>query len=259
MDKLELLKQYFESVSRSVIKYETIQNYGFDFLNTIKDNIVYTELLKNISKYKLQNLTEEQFDTYLMKHIEKQDNVCAYFNTKANNVFIFNIDEEKKGLANATAKYMYNFLVLAGIEPMMLKSGRGWHLWCRLTQRVPNAIIADYMIQIILITTLWLKFEGYDEKKVNISRYPMYPEKQSNSLRFPMSYHVRTKEFSNVSHPIRGELSEEESWDFLKEHMETKSLTVEEFKQSLGVVKDMFYEFTGEADIPEFIRRANVA
>ncbi|MBP2659148.1 MAG: hypothetical protein H6Q69_2180 [Firmicutes bacterium] len=240
-------------MDRTVMKLEA-KDYGFDFLDTILNPITgtqldYAEIKGNIPKYKLSNLHPKVYDYFLKCHIEQSCNVCGYFDKLQNNVFVFNIDGTEKKEGDELAEdvkvaggIITKYLRKVNIEPLVVLSGRGYHLWCRMTEPVDNEVLADFILRVIVRTLATMENSGFDKKKVNISKYPHDNEQQNCSLRLFGSKHVKNQVFSHIFHPTQGALSEADSWAYFKEHMDNQSITPEHLTDAMEKLKGTYFE-----------------
>ncbi|SDF41855.1 hypothetical protein [Sporolituus thermophilus] len=220
--KLALLKKFYSCMKPNVLKLE-VNDFGFDFIDIMrKAGVVvdYVDFKKNIHKYRL-HVSQQVYDYLLLHHIKQNGNVCGYFDDYANDILCFNIDS--RGISPEetylVAEYVYIYLKLENILPLMVESGRGYHIWVRLNERQDNEKIYSFSRRIASSVTYILQNQGIDMEKVFITIYPTPGYTQGYSLRLFGSRHVRTGEFSHVVLPGIGMLNENESWRYFGEYV----------------------------------------
>jgi len=216
--------------------------YGFEFLNTLLSHDIkleYGELTSSlIHKYKLVNIPEYRMDTLLQGHINKYYNVCLYFDEMANNIFCFNLDNNFKENNTALIPEMQyavtkltKHLTELGIEPLVIVSGRGYHVWCRLYEPIDNKQLHNFMLQMVAKTLEALHIKGYNYNRVKFNMYPNNEIINTVSLRFFGSEHVKNKIFSYV-YVNSSVLGEEDSWKFFADYLKNKTISKEQFMQA---------------------------
>lgn len=237
--RVALLKQYYAGLPRDRIKLETYE-HGFEYLDRLlKDGttLEYGELTLTglLHKYKLANVSEEAFDAFLLGHVEKRWNVCQYFDDQANRVFCFNLDNNHK--TNNTevipemalaVQAMRETLGGVGCEPLIVASGRGYHLWCRTDRPIENQRLYDFMLRVAVLAMARLHGDGLDHSKVKINVYPDPRTRDTVSLRLFGSEHAKNKVFSRVL-GAEGMLEEKGSWSAFERHLRQGTLSVVEF------------------------------
>jgi len=137
--RIGLLKEFSRGFIRGTAKVET-ERFGFSFLDQLLADgasLEYGELTaaRLLHKYKLVDVSEHRMDELLQWHIQKECNVCRYFDASANDAFCFNLDNNHK--VNNTAvipemnlalRALSNCLRDLGCEPLIVASGRGYHV-----------------------------------------------------------------------------------------------------------------------------------
>jgi len=250
-DKVRLLKQFYASMDVTQIKLE-VRDYGFSFMNVLSRSctIDYSELSRLVHKYRLSNVPLWIYDYLLKQHIEGNGNVCGYFHREANNVFCFNLDNSAKTDTDSITDEMQTTLwklkmnlEALEIRPLIVQSGRGFHVWCRISAMIPNEELSHFMCSMVLRVQDFVKFSKLDNTKVNIGMYPnRNNEQQTNSLRLIGSTHVRTKAFSRI---ICGDdlhlLPDADFWKYLESHMYWNTVTPQQFRKSAKEQKDRYF------------------
>jgi len=247
MDKIKLLKEFYNTIDRNVIKLG-LKDYGFDLLKMFHDELTvdYVSLEKAYHWYRLSNISPQRFDYFLKHHIEQNGNICGYFDKTANSVFAFNLDakpETTKEEIEATRYILTGILVTLGIKPLVVVSGRGYHIWVKLEQPIDNDRIGLFMFTVCKRITWFLEQNSLKSDSVDIGRYPHGEEKQRNSLRLFGSRHVDTLQFSNVVdygyYKDANEgwyeiLNEKKSWEYFERYLMKGQISVETFDDAFN-------------------------
>jgi hypothetical protein len=240
--RTELIKAFYAALPKDRLKLET-RDHGFPFLDAMLSagiTLEYGErvLLSDIYKYKLANVPGWKMDELLSAHVRKECNVCLYFNDGANSLFCFNLDKAPKtgDIPNPPEMTLGLTLlrdILAGLrcEPLIVQSGKGYHLWCRLTEPVGNEDLYNFMMRAMAKAFYGLHRQGLDHNKINARFYPDPRTLDKISLRLCGSEHMKTRTFSHVLAPD-GVLDEEASWRALELHLNAKPITPEVFRDA---------------------------
>jgi hypothetical protein len=237
--RVSLLKEFYRGLPKDQAKLETTE-HGFAFLEALlADGITldYGELTLSglLHKYKLAHIPERRMDELLHAHVEKRSNVCLYFDDAANDTFCFNLDNNHK--VNNTAiipemdfavRALRELLVGVGCEPLIVASGRGYHVWGRLTAAVENARLYQFLLRAAVKTLAQLHAAGHDHQKVKFNLYPDERLRGAVSLRLFGSEHTKNKVFSHVFTPS-GLLDEAASWAYFEEHLHRRTLAIAQF------------------------------
>jgi hypothetical protein len=228
--RAELVKTFYAALPRDRLKLET-RDHGFAFLDEMLATGMTLEygdrvLCSDIYKYKFENVPESKMDDLLSAHVRKQCNVCLYFSPDANSLFCFNLDKSPKftelpEMALAVG-LLREFLVDAGCEPLVVLSGKGYHLWGRLAAPVSNDALCKFMMRAMAKALYGLHQRGMDHDRISARFYPDPRTLDKISLRLFGSDHVKNKTFSRVMTPD-GLLDEEDSWRAFEEHLKAKS------------------------------------
>lgn len=221
MYRANLLRQFYSSMDKTKAKIEVF-SWGWKFLNTMLMTGItldYGEYTNGIPKYRFSNVNSQATDIFLYSHIKQCCNLCGYFDDKANSICAFNIDTDTKELLAIVEKAAFilaHNLNVLGIEPLVLKSGRGFHVWCRFEKPIENMKLKSFLLfhQIIISKQLY----GFNNL-INFSMYPNAVENHTHSLRLFGTKHIRTELFNSVwdGHSI---LDEEKSWLYFERYIQ---------------------------------------
>lgn len=240
--KLMLLKQFYGGLPTDRVKIET-ERHGFAFLAQLLAGgaeLEYGELTLSglLHKYKLVNIRQGWLDALLMAHIAKECNVCLYFAAGANNMFCFNLDNNYKTNNTVVIPEM-DFAVRTvrerlgelGCEPLIIASGRGYHLWCRLDGMIDNDRLYQFMLRTAAHAMAGLHGNGYDYSRIKFNLYPDIRTSDVVSLRLFGSEHAKNKIFSRVLTPD-GLLDEAVSWDYFAAYVQGKTISADRFSRA---------------------------
>jgi len=98
-----------------------------------------------------------------------------------------------------------------GCAPLVVASGRGFHLWGRLEAPVENARLYGFMLRCAVATAAALHGQGHDHHRIKFNFYPDPRSCAIVSLRLFGTEHAKNKVFSRVLTP-HGLLDEAASW-----------------------------------------------
>jgi hypothetical protein len=112
--------------------------------------------------------------------------------------------------------------------PLVIASGRGYHLWCRLDGRVENEKLYQFMLRAMAKALYGLHKIGLDHNRIKANFYPDPRTKNTVSLRLFGSNHMKNKVFSRVNTGVEL-LDEERSWEAFRDHMRTRTISREAF------------------------------
>lgn len=236
--RVALLKKFYSTMQTDKLKLE-LMSYGFAFLDKLaSEGIVleYGELAANlIHKYRLSNVSQHGMNQLLQGHVNKAHNVCLYFNELANNTFCFNLDNNCKVNNTSlipemkpTVTYLREQLQEYAIEPLVIESGRGYHLWCRLDQAVDNQLLFDFLLRISAKAMASLHKHGYDYNRIKFNIYPNPKTVNIASLRLFGSEHIKKNVFSYVQLQNRV-LDEAASWEYFTQYLTGKIICKHQF------------------------------
>jgi hypothetical protein len=247
--RVALLKDYYRGLPTDRSKVET-HEYGFGLLERLqKDGITleYGELTLSglLHKYKLANIPDHAFDKLLESHIERTCNVCLYFDTTANSTFCFNLDNNHK--TNNTelipemviaVQTIRDLLARVGCEPLVVASGRGYHVWCRSERPIPNDRLYDFMLRTAVRAMVDIHAEGRDYHRVKFNLYPDPRTRDTVSLRLFGSVHAKNGTFSRVLSQGGKLLDEHASWDAFARHLYVGTLSPSDFETAYDSLKE---------------------
>lgn len=218
--------------------------FGFEFLDELLAGgikLEYGELTLSgvLHKYKLTNIPASRMDDLLRSHVAKNCNVCLYFDEHKNRTFCFNLDNNHKinntlviAEVALAVRTLAERLTALHCEPLIVASGRGYHVWCRLASEVANARLHEFMLHAAALALLALHEKGLDPLKVKFNFYPDPRINDIVSLRLFGSEHAKNKLFSRILTP-EGLLDERASWEFFEDHLKTKTIDSPTFDKAL--------------------------
>lgn len=224
--RIALLKDFSRGFIAGSVKIETEQ-FGFTFLDWLLSEggaLEYGELTDTrlLHKYKIVDVAGPRMDELMQLHVMKQLNLCRYFDTEKNDVLCFNMDNNHKTDNTAIIPQMdvalttlRTCLLGLGCEPLIVASGRGYHVWLRLDEPIDNAVLYDFMVAAAARALLPLLIRGDDHRAVKFSFYPDVNVVDSVSLRLFGTEHAKNKTFSHVLTP-NGLLNEGDSWKYFE-------------------------------------------
>ena len=244
--RVSLLKEFSRGFTPGTAKVETEQ-YGFPFLDRLLSDgasLEYGELtaVRLLHKYKLVNISERRMDELLQLHITKECNVCRYFDASANDVFCFNLDNNHKANntvvlpeMNLALHTLRNCLQGLGCEPLIVASGRGYHVWCRLDEPVENSRLYGFMLRAAVQALMAFHGTAYDHQTIKFNFYPDVNVHNVVSLRLFGSDHAKNKVFSRVLTPDRL-LGEAASWDYFGDFLRNKAIPPARFTAAFNAL-----------------------
>jgi hypothetical protein len=238
--RVSLLKEFYRGLPKDRAKLET-EEYGFAFLERLlTDGITleYGELTPFglVHKYKLACIPERRMDEFLLSHVEKACNVCLYFDVRANDTFCFNLDNNHQANSSeitaemeVAVRELGGHLRSLGCEPLIVASGRGYHVWGRLEAAVANERLHDFMLRCGAATAAAIHRQGHDHHQIKLSFYPDPRVHHVVSLRLFGSRHVKNKVFSRILTP-QGLLDETASWEFFADYLKSRTIALARFQ-----------------------------
>lgn len=236
--RVTLLREFYDGLPRHRAKIET-HGHGFAFLETLLGTdgatLEYGELTLTglLHKYKLTNLSEPRLTALLHAHVAKECNVCLYFAADANRLFCFNLDNNHK--TNNTAPLpamdcavhaLRQRLRILGLEPLVVASGRGYHVWCRLAAPVGNDLLHDLMLGAGAHALAAVARAGHDHRIIKLNLYPDRRIHDVVSLRLFGTDHAKNRVFSRILTPEGQLLGEEASWAEFERHRRDHTIPV---------------------------------
>jgi hypothetical protein len=245
--RVALIKAFYLGLPTDRVKLE-VSAYGFDFLALMEKRGIQLEygeltLTKVLHKYKLSKITETQMDELLAWHVAKLCNVCLYFDRQANPLFSFNLDNnyaQDSGRLIPEVKLAVRTLVEKlndlDCKPLVIASGRGFHVWCRLEAPVANDQLYAFMLHMAAGSLLALQEQGFDTNNMKFNLYPDVRIQDRVSLRLFGTEHAKNHVFSRI---LDGEtlLDEEASWAYFQAHVENKIVTLDAFAKACDKVE----------------------
>ena len=244
-----MLKEFYRGLPKDRAKLES-EEHGFAFLERLLTDGVtleYGELTSSglVHKYKLANIPERRMDDLLFAHVEKVCNVCLYFDVSANDTFCFNLDNNHKVNSSAiipeteaVVRELGGHLRGLGCEPLIVASGRGYHLWGRLEAAVANERLFDFMLRSAATALAAIHRQGHDHHQIKFSFYPDLRVHHVVSLRLFGSRHVKNKVFSRVLGP-QGLLDETASWEFFADYLKNRTIALARFQTAHNSLLDL--------------------
>lgn len=234
MDKHKLITEFYSTIDKTSLKLETTKG-GFDYLSKLSNvgTLLYSEWKNSVFKYKLTDIEKKEFDKLIDLHINGEINYCAYLDSEKNNIFCFNLDSFDDDLSNlkVVTIYLVENLLRINIEPIILKSGHGYHIWVRLCDKYENSVIQNFMENMMDVAVFQAVVKGVSIKGLQCIFYPRV-NKGDISIRLFGTYHSVTQKFVAVTVRIDKEdtvLSEEESWQYFEEFFDRAKVKSETF------------------------------
>jgi hypothetical protein len=242
--RVTLLKEFSSGLVRDKAKIESEQ-FGFAYLEQLLSDgstLEYGELTATrvLHKYKIVDIADYRMDELLQMHVMKECNICLYFGADKNDLLCFNIDNNHK--TNNTAiipemslalEALRDCLLGLGCEPLIVASGRGYHVWLRLDEPVENKLLYNFTVQAAARALLPLLIGGNDHRTVKFSFYPDINVNDVVSLRLFGSDHVKNKVFSRVLTP-NALLDEADSWKYFEHFVRNKTTSTATFSSALA-------------------------
>ncbi len=238
--RVSLLKEFYRGLPKDRAKLET-EEHGFAFLERLLSDgmtLEYGELTPAglVHKYKLAGISERRMDGFLLAHVEKACNVCLYFDLRANDTFCFNLDNNHQHNSSelipemeAAVRELEGHLRGLACEPLIVASGRGYHVWGRLEAAVANERLHDFMLRSAAATAAAIHRQGHDRHQIKFNFYPDPRNQHVVSLRLFGSRHVKNKVFSHVLAP-QGLLDEAASWEFFADYLKKRTIALARFQ-----------------------------
>lgn len=244
--RIALIKAFYRGLPTDRAKLET-SAHGFEFLAHLQTQgiqLAYGELTTSevLHKYKLTHIGEAQMDQLLAWHVAKLCNVCLYFDGQANPVLSFNLDNDN-AINNTqlipevqlARQALVARLEALDCKPLVIGSGRGYHVWCRLQEAIPNQRLYQFMIHVGAAALLAVHQQGLDQHKVKLNLYPDVRIQDLVSLRIFGSDHAKNHLFSRV---LDGDtlLDERDSWTYFEDHLTLRTVPRATFDNAYDVV-----------------------
>jgi hypothetical protein len=174
----------------------------------------------------------------LESHINKECNVCRYFDAGKNDVFCFNLDNNHKTEntvvipeMDIAVRSLRECLGQLRCEPLIVASGRGYHVWCRLEAPVGNDELYGFMLRAAVRALASFHGSGRDHQKIKFNFYPDVKAHNVVSLRLFGSEHAKNKVFSSVLTP-EGLLDEPASWAHFEDFLRNRTISLQRFAEA---------------------------
>jgi hypothetical protein len=247
--KIDLLREFSRGFTPDSAKIESAQ-CGFRFLDGLLSGgarLEYGELtpLRLVHRYKLVDIPRYRMVELLRAHVDKEFNVCLYFDPCANDTFCFNLDNnhrENNTLVipemTSAVRSLRQCLCDVGCEPLIVASGRGFHVWCRLTRPVENDRLHRFMLQAAAMALRSVHYEGRNHNNIKINLYPHTQLRNVVSLRLFGSNHVKSGLFSHVW-TVDGVLGEDASWERFEDFVRNRQASVAQFDASCEMLASL--------------------
>jgi len=221
--------------------------HGFAFLEHLRTrgiHLEYGELTTSelLHKYKLTDISGTQMTQLLAWHVANLCNVCLYFDRHASSLLAFNLDNDhpvnntelipelQLAMRTLVAK-----LESLDCKPLVIASGRGYHVWCRLQAAVPNQRLYQFMVHVGATVLLAVRENGLAQHKVKVNLYPDVRIQDMVSLRLFGTEHAKNHVFSRI---LDGDtlLDERASWAYFEQHVARGTVAVDTFDNAYDAV-----------------------
>lgn len=239
--RVALIKSFYRGLPTDRVKLET-SACGFEFLAHLRERgiqLEYGELTTTevLHKYKLTNVSDEALEQLLAWHVAKLGNVCLYFDRDASPLLSFNLDNDSASNntelipeVELAMRTLAATLQALGCKPLVIASGRGYHVWCRLQAPVPNPRLYQFMIHLGASALLAVHEQGLNQHKVKVNLYPDVRIQGLVSLRLFGSAHAKTHVFSRILDLDHGRLLDEAgSWARFESHLARETVAGDTF------------------------------
>ena len=239
-----LLDEFYTTIDRRQLKVET-RSHGKDYIGTMwsAGEFDFGEYKNGVYKYRLSGVEPDRFTEFLEEHVEKKINLCVYFHIEKNNLFAINLDSTVKQGAEikVMALYIAECMMKLGLPPLVIKSGHGYHFWCRICEPVENCRLQALMNALIKDAVQRLRAKGLKSENLQCICYPR-PKASDISIRLFGSEHIISGRFSSVVTGINTEdtvLGEEESWRYFENYMNECTAAKARVEKALDDITNM--------------------
>lgn len=249
-DRVALVREFYGALPTDRVKVET-HAYGFGYLDSLRAkgaSLDYGELTGHglLHKYKLSGVTEALALELLQQHVASALNVCLYFRPEANGLFCVNLDNNHR--ENNTevipemaiaVEALRRVLTELRLPPLVIASGRGYHLWVRLAERIDNTELYTVMVRACAVMMAQVQRSGGETRRIKANFYPDIRSHHIVSLRLFGSLHAKNRVFSQLLAP-EGLLGEEASWDSFATHLHKNTVNKASFEEAHRAIVTAF-------------------
>jgi hypothetical protein len=238
-----MLNAFYTTISRNRVKIEA-RGYRPELQDNRKTHAVfaYGEFRNGVFKYSFSGVGAALFDEFLESHIRAETNLCCYLDPQENSLFAFNLDCYEKLDAvdenpeiRAFAAVVSEILRRLGVRPLIIRSGHGYHFWCRLSEPVDNRRLRAFTDAVVDVAVFRMTAQKIGIDRLQCICYPRV-NTQDISIRLFGSRHTVTGRFSGVVEEP-GEngavLGEEESWRYFERFLNGPFLDPSQFERAL--------------------------
>lgn len=237
--KLEDLLEFYNAIDFSRVKIESKKSdIGYWNRLDAAAGLNYVEFSKNVCKYRMSGLSHEDFTYFLKQHIDKEINLCVYFNPEKNNLFAFNLDSVDPQINSIKiyALYVFKTLLSCDIFPLIIKSGHGYHFWGRINGLMENSRLRMFISAVSRRAFSLTAEQGVD---MSVLRSILYPRSDTGDISIRMfgGKHMITGEFSHVVTRIDEKdtvLDEKESWDYFHQYIDECTVPADNLNKICG-------------------------
>lgn len=229
-----ILRDFYDGVETAAAKVET-KRHGFAYLRELgrRAAVDYCEYKNGVYKYRLSGMAPGFFARLLEEHVEGALNLCAYFGAEKSRVLVMNLDSVSRwqGKEKIPALYLARGFGEAGIPPLVLRSGHGYHFLCRVAEPVENGRLREFAQALLRGVIAGMEARGVDTGDLQCTCHPR-PRSGDVSIRLFGSPHMRTGLFPGVVTAIGRQdavLGEDESWAYFEEYARDCTLAPEAF------------------------------
>lgn len=238
----QLLEEFYTTADKRKVKIET-KKHGFSYLDELSllGELRYSEWKNGVFKYNIAGLKAGVFESLIEKHLSGEINLCVYFSPHKNNIFCFNLDsftDDRKSLVSA-ARFIADTLIRLHAEPLVLKSGHGYHFWCRLEKPRDNDEIIAFLQNVLDVAVFRAAADKNDVESLQCILYPRH-NADDISIRLFGTHHSVSGKFISVVTEIDTEdttLGEEDSWAYFEDYLKNKTIPDELFNYCCGGAK----------------------
>ena len=241
-ERVDLLEAFYRELPSDRAKIES-HEHGFGYLGRLRSRglvLEYGEMSGHalLHKYKVSGVSPAVARELLNEHVASLCNVCRYFRADENGLFCLNLDNNHK-VNNTEILPEMRTAILAlrkvlrdlRLEPLVIASGRGYHVWVRLAGRVPNPVLYTVMVRSAAIMLAHVQHGGGDSRRLKVNFYPDIRSHDIVSLRLFGSIHAKNRAFSHVL-ADSGLLSVDDSWKAFENYLHNSTISVDALHQA---------------------------